>query len=126
MNSDAGNCQKQFKIVSHTRVPRARRYEINTTMRYRLRGEKQWREGIVKNISNTGVLLCTDTSLELGSSIEVRFSLPVHLQGESAAGVLCVGSVIRSLKSEEPGEAAMTAAKIEHWRLIRKRDTEQE
>jgi PilZ domain len=115
-----------LEIVFRERVPRAQRYEINTAMRYRLRGEKLWREGVVKNISISGVLIRIDQFLDLEATIEVRFSLPIHLRGERPAEVLCRGFVIRSLKCEEPNRAVMVAAKIEHWRFLRKKGRESE
>ena len=126
MENEAGQCARGIEVVFRKRVTRAQRYEINTAMCYRIRGEEQWQEGAVKNISITGVLIRTDTFLELGTAIEVRFALPVHLRGESAAEVLCRGSVVRSSKCEEPGEAAMVAARIEHWRFLRKKNREDE
>ena len=39
------------------KITRAQRYEIDTMLRYRIRGEKEWREGVMKNISISGVLL---------------------------------------------------------------------
>ena len=122
MESDAGNVSKGPEIVFRKRVARAQRYEINTGMQYRIRGEKQFREGLVKNISISGALIRA-TFMELGTAVEIRFSLPVHLQGESAAEVFCRGSVVRSSKSEDPEEAAMVAVKIEHWRFLRQRES---
>ena len=119
MENDEGNFVRRPQIVFRKRIPRAQRYEMNTTMRYRIQGEKQWRDGVVKNISISGVLMRTASFLELKTAIEMRFSLPIHLQGESAAEVFCRGSVVRSSKSEEQGEAAIVAAKIEHWRFLR-------
>jgi hypothetical protein len=121
MENDRGDSDKRLKVVFRRREPRAQRYEMNTTSRYRIRGEKQWRESIVKNISISGVLIHTTSFLELKTEIEVRFSLPVHLRDESAAEVLCRGSVVRSSKFEEPGEEAIAAARIEHWRFVRNR-----
>jgi hypothetical protein len=108
------------------RVTRAQRYEIATILRYRIRGEKEWREGVMKNISISGVLLHADNSLPQDTVIELRFSLPVHLDGENAAEVLCRGSVVRSTKGEGPGVAAMVAAKIKHTRFLRQKDRKDE
>ena|ERR1700744_2525178 len=124
MENDQGDCGKHLEVVFRRKVPRAQRYEINATMRYRIRGEEQWREGVVKNISISGVLIDAATFLELRTEIEVRFSLPVHLRGESAAEILCRGSVVRSSKCEGLGEAAMVAARIGHWRFLRKKSIE--
>ncbi len=126
MENDWGDRGRHLEVVFRRRVPRAQRYEINTTTRYRVRGEKQWREGVVKNISISGVLIHAATFLESETEIEVRFFLPVHLRGESAAEVLCRGSVVRSSKCEGLGEAAMVAARIEHWRFLRKKSLEKD
>jgi hypothetical protein len=126
MANDGGSCVKGLEIVYRGRVPRAQRYEINAATRYRIRGEKQWRNGVVKNISISGVLIRTDHLLDKETAIEIRFSLPVHLRGESAAEFICRGSVVRSSKCEEPDEAVLVAAKIEHWRFLRKKGNEDE
>jgi PilZ domain len=108
--------------VARKRVPRAHRYEIDTEMQYRIRGEKQWRKGVVKNISISGALICAHF-MQLETAIEMRLLLPIHLQGERAAELFCRGTVVRSAKSEDPDEAAMVAVKFEHWRFFRQRDS---
>ncbi len=122
MENDAGKFSRSTGIVFRKRVTRAHRYEINTAVQYRAKGEKQWREGTVENISISGVLIRTANLPALGTAMEMKFSLPVHLRDESAAEVFCRGSVVRSSKCDEPGEAALVAAKIEHWRFLRKRE----
>jgi hypothetical protein len=108
------------------KVTRAQRYEIGTMLRYRIRGEREWREGAIKNISISGVLLHAANSLPPDTGIEIRFSLPIHLNGENAAEVLCRGSVVRSSKCEGPGVAAMVAARINHSRFLRQKDKKDE
>jgi hypothetical protein len=108
------------------KVTRAQRYEIDTMMRYRIRGEKEWREGVMKNISISGVLLHAANALPPDTVIEIRFSLPVHLNGEDAAEVLCRGSVVRSSTHEGPGVAATVAARINHSRFLRQKDRKDE
>jgi len=88
-------------------------------------GEKQWREGVVKSICISGVLIRTDNLLDQATAIEVGFALPVYLRGESTAEILCRGSVVRPSKCEEPDEAALMAAKIQHWRFLRKKSKEE-
>ncbi len=109
-----------------SRVTRAQRYDIVTMMRYRIRGEKNWREGIMKNISITGVLIHATQSLPQDADIEMRFSLPINLNGENAAEVLCRGSVVRSSKCDGPDAAAAVAARISHSRFIRQMDKKDE
>jgi hypothetical protein len=118
MVDDAGKFVRKTEIVFPTRVMRARRYEINAPIQYRVQGEKRWHEGVLKNISTTGMLIRTADLVELGTVIEMRFPLPIHLRNESAAEIFCRGSVVRSSKSDEPILAALVAAKIEHWRFL--------
>ena len=100
-------------------LPRANRYEIDTSILYRVRGEQKWCEGTMQNISTSGVLLCTDRLLNIGDTIEMRFILPVNLQGERAAEVLCRGSVIRSSRDAESTCTVNVAARIMNSRLLR-------
>jgi len=111
---------KRTESVSRQKVPRAIRYEISAVTRYRIRGEKEWHEGVMKNMSISGVLISTPFVLPLEAVIEMRFSLPIHLTGgESAAEVLCRGSVVRSWERGVPGDGAMVAARITHSRFLR-------
>ena len=100
-------------------IPRARRYGIGTSIRYRVGGANVWREGTLQNISISGVLLCTDQLLEADTAIEMRFVLPVELNGECAAEVLCRGVVVRSAPGEGPENAVSVAAKIVSSRFLR-------
>jgi hypothetical protein len=102
-----------------TRVERARRYGIGAELRYRVRGEREWREGVMENISITGLLMRTTHSLEPNTLIEMRFVLPIELNGECAAEVMCRGSVVRSSGSPLREGFATIAARIEHFRFLR-------
>lgn len=100
-------------------ISRARRYDIGTVIRYRVRGERDWQEGVTENISISGVLLRAPRPLESGVAIEMRFFLPVELQGECAAEVFCRGLVVRSSYcSGQSGEVTI-AARIVHSRFLR-------
>ena len=109
-----------------SRIARAQRYELGTFIRYRIRGEKKWREGMMKNISISGVLIHGDHSVPPDTAIEMRFCLPIHLHGESAAEVLCRGSVVRSSAFGGAGETAIVAARINHSRFLRQKDAKEE
>ncbi|HEY1500125.1 MAG TPA: PilZ domain-containing protein [Acidobacteriaceae bacterium] len=99
--------------------PRARRYEIGTSIRFRVRGEREWHEGLTENISISGVLIRTGRALDPKTAIEMRFFLPVELDGECAAEVFCRGFVIRSSKCRIPAGTYTIAAKIMHSRFLR-------
>jgi len=105
--------------ASNPETPRARRYDIGTAIRYRVRGEREWHEGLTENISISGVLIRSGRSLDPQTAIEMRFFLPVELDGECAAEVFCRGFVIRSSKSRIPAGTFAIAARIMHSRFLR-------
>lgn len=88
-------------------------------IRYRVRGEREWREGVMENISTSGILIRATEALEPPAAIEMRFVLPVELEGECAAEVLCRGVVVRSSKCSVPAGAVNIAARIVHSRFLR-------
>ena len=102
-----------------TRVERARRYGIGAEVRFRVRGEREWQEGVMENISISGLLMRTTHSLQPQTSIEMRFVLPIELNGECAAEVMCRGSVVRSSGSTLRDGFAIVAARIDHFRFLR-------
>lgn len=102
-------------------VPRARRYGIVTTIRYRVRGEKTWREGMLKNISMSGLLMAADWPLDEGTNVEMRFTLPVELKGKRAADVWCRGIVIRSEREAAAKGAVNIATRLSFSRLLRQK-----
>lgn len=104
---------------SQNRTDRARRYALGTKVRYRVRGEREWREGVMENMSISGVLLRAVNPLARDTVIEMRFFLPVELNGECAAEVLCRGCVVRSTHCGVPGGPVNIAARIDHSRFLR-------
>ena len=123
--TELGNesCTKDAEKSDHNRVPRAERYDINTVVAYRNRGKMEWHKGVMKNVSISGVLICAESMLPEETAIELKFSLPVQLEGgEFAAGVLCRASVVRSWKCEDARgkSAAMVAARITHSQFLRR------
>ena len=100
-------------------IPRARRYEIGTAIRFRVRGEREWYEGLTENISVSGLLIRSVKALNPRTAIEMRFFLPVELDGECAAEIFCRGFVIRSSKCRIPAGSYTIAAKIMHSRFLR-------
>jgi len=105
--------------AANTEISRARRYEIGTAIRYRVRGEREWHEAVTENISISGVLMRAPRPLDSKAAVELRFFLPVELDGECAAEVFCRGFVIRSSKCRIPAGSFIIAAKILHARFLR-------
>jgi hypothetical protein len=105
--------------AAHTEVCRAQRYEIGTAIRYRVQGERGWHEGVTENISISGVLMRSERPLDPKIAVEMRFFLPVELDGERAAEVFCRGFIIRSSKCRIPAGTFTIAARIMHSRFLR-------
>ena len=102
-----------------TEFPRATRYEIVTPLWYRVRGETTWREGLLKNFSISGMLIAAKESLDVGTSIEMRFTLPIELKGSCAADVFCRGYVVRSTKEFNKDAFVSIAARLSYSHLLR-------
>lgn len=103
-------------------LPRATRYDIVTTLLYRVRGETTWQEGLLKNFSVSGMLIAAKHPLDVGTSIEMRFTLPIELKGSSAADVFCRGYVVRSTKELSSDKFVTIAARLSYSHLLRQSD----
>jgi N-acetylglucosaminyldiphosphoundecaprenol N-acetyl-beta-D-mannosaminyltransferase len=92
---------------------RAKRYEIETTISFRIRGEESWRDGLTGNISVSGVLFRSDHVVKLSTPIEMKLELPPELRGADGAEVFRRGVIVRSsVYSTESGEMTLSYAAI--------------
>ena len=70
---------------SHTRekrpswVPRARRLKLDIPLRYRVNKTSTWHEGIIENISQSGVLFNGPQQLPVNALIEMVFEMPEEI-----------------------------------------------
>jgi hypothetical protein len=87
-------------------------------VRYRTSEDREWQEGVLENISISGILFRARRFLYLDTTIEMRFHLPIELNGESAAEVFCRGSVVRFTECQKPGGEMSIAARLEHSRFL--------
>jgi hypothetical protein len=110
---------RESSFLPPSGVPRARRYQIGTVIRYRAAGERDWREGILENISTSGVLFGAERALFANTMIEMSLCLPIELNGESAAEVFCRGSVVRSCDCAGSDRWVRIAVRLEHSRFLR-------
>ena len=106
------------KSQAHDEARRARRFALQIPVRYRFRGDRDWRHGETQNISSCGVLFRSQSSAEKGTSLELCLILPV-LSPEGAAEVLCRGVIVRSAIPTD-GDMPVLAVRILHFRLARK------
>jgi hypothetical protein len=82
-------------------VPRARRLKLDIPLRYRVNKTSSWYEGIIENLSQSGVLFAGPQSLPLNALIEMVFEMPEEISGQKNSNVVCQGRVMRAKGSAE-------------------------
>ena len=87
-------------------------------VQFRLPGEKDWRHGLIENISRSGVLFQTDISVGASTPLEMRMALPVGLAGHVGASVYCQAQVVRVLDPASQRARPVVAVTINEYRLI--------
>ncbi len=92
-------------------TPRAERYVTESPLRVRPRGEHEWHKGTLHNISASGLLLTTETSIPDEAEMDIVVSL-----GPDFANIWCRTIVVR----RDSGSAAI-GARITAYRLRRPR-----
>jgi hypothetical protein len=99
-------------------LPRAERFAIETTIRYRDVGQKGWHQGRTENISGSGVLFRAKDLVALKTRVEMIFPLLVKGSGATGANVRCFGQIVRRVPPVGlKGESGL-AATIEEYLLV--------
>lgn len=101
-----------------TVAERAHRFHIQLSLRYRVRGESQWRTGITKNISSSGVLFQGEHFAELDAQIELSLTLPAK-KPEGPAELICRGTIVRAEVPQGGAPLVTLASRILHYRFMR-------
>jgi len=120
---------------NHTRVkrpswtPRARRLRLDVALRYRVNNTSTWFEGVIENLSQTGLLFQGPQQLPVNALIEMVFEMPEEISGQKNSTVVCQGRVTRSSedsKESAPGKddtgtpaPAVLAASIVDYKFVR-------
>lgn len=117
---------------SHTRekrpswTPRARRLKLDLALRYRVNSTSIWYEGMIDNLSQTGILFEGPQHLPVNALIEMVFEMPEEISGQKNRNVICQGRVIRckeqkkkSTEQETELSAGLLAASIVDYKFIR-------
>jgi hypothetical protein len=89
-------------------VPRARRLKLDLPLRYRVNKTSSWYEGIIENISQTGVLFSGPQPLPVNALIEMVFEMPEEISGQKNSNVVCQGRVMRAKNGKDAQEAEET------------------
>jgi PAS domain S-box-containing protein len=94
-------------LIIGKKVPpfRARRFNLQLPLRYRLLGEKSWRAGTTENISRSGLLFQAQEMLTPSVQLEISLVLPAEIAGLAATEVICRGEVVRAFETPKPKQA---------------------
>ena len=96
---EPGEATTSTKRRQHVRkptwVPRARRIKMEAAVRYRVKNLGTWSEGIIQNLSQSGVLLKGVQRFPENTLVEMVFEMPEEISGQKNSKVLCQGRVIR-------------------------------
>jgi len=105
-------------------TPRARRLKLDAALRYRVNSTSTWHEGIIENLSQTGLLFHGPQRLPVNALIEMVFEMPEEISGQKNRNVLCQGRVIRcreqqgKAEKEDPAAEGLLAASIVDYKFI--------
>ena len=90
-------------------VPRARRLKLDIPLRYRVNKTSTWYEGIIENISQSGVLFNGPQQLPVNALIEMVFEMPEEISGQKNSNVVCQGRVMRAKGAEKEAKETKEA-----------------
>ena len=95
--------KRRQHVRKPTWVPRARRIKMDAVVRYRVKNLGSWTEGIIENLSQSGVLLKGAQRFPENTLVEMVFEMPEEISGQKNSKVLCQGRVIRMKDPREEG-----------------------
>jgi PilZ domain len=101
-----------------TWVPRARRLKLDIPIRYRVKNLSTWYEGMVENISQSGVLFHGPQQLPNNALVEMVFEMPEEISGQKNSNVLCQGRLIRSKQAHDTEDSFGLAASILDYKFL--------
>ena len=101
-----------------TWVPRARRLKLQIPLRYRVKNLGSWYEGIIENLSQSGVLFQGPQHLPDNTIVEMMFEMPEEISGQKNSTVICQGRIIRAKQPSKSPESVDLAASILDYKFL--------
>jgi len=95
-----------------TWTPRARRLRVDLPVRYRVNRTATWFEGMVENISQTGILFHGPQPLPVNALVEMVFEMPEDISGQPNSNVVCQGRIMRYRDPEAEESATQDSPQI--------------
>jgi hypothetical protein len=117
--ADTTSVRRRSSQRQPTWMPRARRLKLNSPVRYRGKNLSTWYEGVMQNISQSGVMFYGPQQLPANALVEMIFEMPEEISGQKNSGVLCQGRLIRVKDAIENTEDAFgLAASILDYKFL--------
>lgn len=101
-----------------TWVPRARRLKLDTPVRYRVKNLGNWYEGVIENLSQSGVLFQGAQRFPDNTLVEMVFEMPEEISGQKNSTVLCQGRITRTKETQEKADNPGLAASILDYKFL--------
>jgi hypothetical protein len=101
-----------------TWVPRARRIKMDAPVRYRVKNLGTWNEGVIENLSQSGVLVAGQQRFPENTLLEMVFEMPETISGQKNSKVLCQSRITRMKSAKEKEQQYQFAASILDYKFI--------
>ena len=95
-------------------LPRAQRLSLQTPVRYRAKGLGIWREGMVENLSQSGVFFHGPMHLPQYALVEMVFEMPEEVSGQKRRTVLSHGRILRRDGGRVRGAVGVAASILDY------------
>ena len=119
VTAEAGSApRRKGHAKKPTWIPRARRLKLQIPLRYRVKNLGSWYEGIVENLSQSGVLFQGPQHLPDNTIIEMMFEMPEEISGQKNSMVVCQGRIIRAKQAAKTPESVGLAASILDYKFL--------
>jgi hypothetical protein len=114
----ASTTKRRQHVKKPTWVPRARRIKLEAPVRYRVKNLGTWSEGLIRNLSQSGVLLHGPQRFPENTLVEMVFEMPEEISGQKNSKVLCQGRIIRMKDTPKEGLHHEFAASILDYKFL--------
>ena len=95
--------------------PRERRISWQAEIQYRVFHAEGWLQGLVENISRSGLMFRSQVKFERGTSLSMVLEMPEQITGNEASRVFATGEVARCMSSPH---GHLVAVKIKDYRFL--------
>lgn len=110
--------KRRQHVKKPTWVPRARRIKMEAPVRYRVKNLGTWGEGVIRNLSQSGVLLRGPQRFPQNTLVEMVFEMPEEISGQKNSKVLCQGRITRTKEPGHDAEVQEFAASILDYKFL--------